>query len=62
MQCWVSFDDFDLVRSELTVLLNHCFTEQKIGMPFPQREVALMSISPEVTEALRTLRNKAEEG
>jgi potassium efflux system protein len=61
MLAWVSFDDFSSVRSELTVLINRQFTEHKIGMPFPQREVNLMAISPQVQDALRTLQDKTEE-
>ncbi|HKO53462.1 MAG TPA: mechanosensitive ion channel domain-containing protein [Polyangiaceae bacterium] len=61
MLAWVSFDDFASVRSELTVLVNRRFSEQKIGMPFPQREVNLMAISPQVKEALRTLQEKPEQ-
>jgi small-conductance mechanosensitive channel len=57
---WVNFDDYGPVRSELTASINKRLTEEKIGIPFPQRDLHLATLSPEVREALRELLSGAE--
>jgi small-conductance mechanosensitive channel len=50
---WASFDDFASVRSELTIAMNKRLTEEKIGIPYPQRDVNLVTIEPKAAEVLR---------
>ncbi|MEI9947491.1 MAG: mechanosensitive ion channel domain-containing protein [Pseudomonadota bacterium] len=57
---WVTFTDFAPVQSELTVLINKRLGEQKIGIPFPRRDLNLATISPEVSEVLRALLRKPD--
>lgn len=58
LQVWVVFDDSVSVRSDLTVAINKRLVQEKIGMSFPQRDLHLTSIEPEVLQALRELPNK----
>ncbi|MGH7930678.1 MAG: mechanosensitive ion channel family protein, partial [Candidatus Binatia bacterium] len=41
LYCWSSVDDWFMVRSELSVAINHAFTEAGIAIPFPQQDVHL---------------------
>ena len=58
LQAWVSFDDSASVRSDLTTAINKRFVHEKIGIAFPQRDLHLASIEPEIVQALRELPNK----
>ncbi len=50
---WSTFDDSGTVRSELMTAVNQRLVREKIGMPFPQRDLNLKSVAPELLEALR---------
>jgi potassium efflux system protein len=50
---WSTFDDAGGVKSELTTAINRQLVHEKIGMPFPQRDLNLKSVAPEILEALR---------
>ena len=57
-QAWVAFDDSASVRSELTVAVNNRFVQEKIEMPFPQRDLHVASIDPELVRTLREAPNE----
>ena len=50
---WSTFDDAGAVKSELTTAINRQLVQENIGMPFPQRDLNLKSVAPEILEALR---------
>jgi potassium efflux system protein len=52
LRAWVTFDDFAPVSSELTVAMNKRLVAEGIEIPFPQRDLNLRTIAPEVAEAL----------
>jgi small-conductance mechanosensitive channel len=56
---WTTFDDSGNVKSELTTAINQRFTSEKIGFPYPQRDLRLKEVAPEVLEALRTPATKS---
>jgi len=58
LQTWVTFDDSVTVRSELTVALNKRLVQEKIDIPFPQQDLHLASIQPEILEQLRSIPNE----
>jgi len=58
LQAWVIFDDSVTVRSELTVAINKRFVQEKIDIPFPQQDLHLASIQPEILQELRAIPNK----
>jgi small-conductance mechanosensitive channel len=51
---WSTFDDSGSVKSELTTAINQRLVREKIGMPFPQRDLNLKSVPADLLEALRT--------
>jgi potassium-dependent mechanosensitive channel len=53
LQAWTTFDDSGTVKSELTTALNERLVREKIGMPYPQRDLRLKEVAPEVVAALR---------
>ncbi|HEX2672471.1 MAG TPA: mechanosensitive ion channel domain-containing protein, partial [Polyangiaceae bacterium] len=59
LQVWVMFDDSVAVRSDLTLAINKRLVQEKIGISFPQRDLHLVSVEPEVLQALRALPNKS---
>ena len=58
VQAWVAFDDSVSVRSDLTIAINKRLVQEKIEIPFPQQDLHLASIQPEVVLALRELPSK----
>ncbi|HET7544469.1 MAG TPA: mechanosensitive ion channel domain-containing protein [Polyangiaceae bacterium] len=52
LQAWVSFDDSASVRSELVVAICKCLSQEKIDIAFPQRDLHVASIEPELLRAL----------
>ncbi len=58
LQAWVTFDDSASVRSELTVAVNQRLVQEKIDMPFPQRDLHVTSVEPEILNALREVASK----
>ena len=55
---WVSFDDSATVRSELRIAVNKRLTDEKIGIPYPQRDLNLVSIDAKAADVLRGLPSK----
>ncbi|HVR18111.1 MAG TPA: mechanosensitive ion channel domain-containing protein, partial [Polyangiaceae bacterium] len=55
---WVSFDDSATIRSELRIAIDKRLNEEKIGIPFPQRDLNLVSIDSKAADALRGLPSK----
>jgi potassium-dependent mechanosensitive channel len=58
LQAWVAFDDSVSVRSELTIAINKRLVQEQIEIPFPQQDVHIASIQPEVARALRAAPNE----
>lgn len=58
LHAWVSFDDSLTVRSDLTLAINKRLTREQIDISFPQRDLHLKSVQPEVLQALRALPDK----
>jgi len=53
LRAWiVDFDKGFKVRSDLSVAINRAFSEAGIEIPFPQRDLHIRSMSPEVEEAI----------
>ena len=55
---WVGFDDYTLVRSELTTAINQRLTSEKLGLPSPQPDLNVVVVTPEVASALSALASK----
>jgi len=53
LRAWSASADWYTVRSDLTVAINRALREAGIAIPFPQRDLHLRSVDPEVREALR---------
>jgi small-conductance mechanosensitive channel len=51
LRAWTD-QDHEVVASDLTLALNHRFVDAGIEIPFPQRDLHLASVSPEVRAAL----------
>jgi small-conductance mechanosensitive channel len=56
---WTTFDDSGSVKSELTLAINQRFTREGIGIAFPQQELRIKAVPPELVEALRGAPAKA---
>jgi small-conductance mechanosensitive channel len=56
LRAWVTFNDFEPISSELTVALNKRLVEERIGIPFPQCDMNILSISPEAATTLLNTR------
>jgi small-conductance mechanosensitive channel len=53
LRAWTGSADWYTVRSDLTVAMNRALREAGISIPFPQRDLHLRSVDPEVRETLR---------
>jgi small-conductance mechanosensitive channel len=54
LRAWVAdFDEGYTTRSDLTVAIQRALAEADIGVPFPQRDLHLRSMSPGVAQELR---------
>jgi potassium efflux system protein len=54
LRAWVMFDDGYSTRSELAVSIQEALKQAGIGVPFPQRDLHLVSVSPSVASDLGT--------
>jgi small-conductance mechanosensitive channel len=48
VRAWTSSDDWRIVQSDLAVAVNKTLKEESIEIPFPQRDLHLRSVSPEI--------------
>ncbi|TFH10868.1 MAG: mechanosensitive ion channel [Nitrosomonadales bacterium] len=51
---WVMFEDGYSARSELAVSIQEALKQAGIGVPFPQRDLHLVSVSPKASSELNT--------
>ncbi len=56
LRAWVAFDDGFPIRSRLAVAIQQALEQAGIGVPFPQRDLHLVSVSPRAASGLGTLR------
>jgi small-conductance mechanosensitive channel len=56
LRAWVTFNDFESISSELTVALNKRLVAERIGIPFPQCDMNILSVSPEAAATLLSTR------
>jgi small-conductance mechanosensitive channel len=54
LRAWVYFDDGLTIRSELAVAIQEDLKQAGIGVPFPQRDLHLVSVSPNAVSDLGT--------
>jgi small-conductance mechanosensitive channel len=54
LQAWVSFDEGLSTRSALAVAIQEALKQAGIGVPFPQRDLHLVSVSPNAASDLGT--------
>ena len=59
---WVSIHDFPSVPGELYQALVETFREQRIQMPFPQREIRILNYDRSVNHPLRSIQDRAATG
>jgi small-conductance mechanosensitive channel len=50
---WTTFDDSGSVKSDLTTAINRRFVHENIGIAFPQLELHVKGVAPELIDALR---------
>ena len=54
LRAWVYFDDGLTIRSELAVAIQEALKQAGIGVPFPQRDLHMVSVSPSAASDLGT--------
>jgi potassium-dependent mechanosensitive channel len=54
LRVWVEFDDGYSVSSELAVAIQEALDQAGIGVPFPQRDMHVVSVTPEAASDLGT--------
>jgi potassium efflux system protein len=54
LRAWVAFDDGYSIRSGLAVAIQEALEQAGIGVPFPQRDLHLVSVSPKAASDLGT--------
>ncbi len=52
LRAWVYFDDGLTIRSELAVAIQEALKQANIGVPFPQRDLHLVSVNPNAASDL----------
>ena len=62
LRFWTAdFEEWLNLKSEITVLVNKALKEANIEIPFPQRDLHLRSVDPEISKELKAKDKKTEE-
>ncbi len=62
LRFWTAdFEEWLNLKSEITVLVNKALKEANIEIPFPQRDLHLRSVDPEISNELKAKDKKTEE-
>jgi potassium efflux system protein len=62
LRFWTAdFEEWLNLKSEITVLVNKALKEANIEIPFPQRDLHLRSVDPEISKELKVKDKKTEE-